>query len=325
MKKKIFSSILIFILVSSTSILNVYGWSSHGKMTYYAAYDIDWLNKFDNITITEYTYSDIDKEPYNPDFKIVYKEGNIGDKTSALEILSIYSDEPDWEMDQNLNLSPFQKLTGGSSGWRHQYFITLFGLIRLGDGPKRAQYFYNLALKAFDREDYYWGFRFFARALHHAEDLTQPLHSMPLPYSVILKNIFDINGLIKIGENHHYTFEDYQEVQIDVKRKDYLEVLNTDETFDVRTIYRLAVLNAFRARKDSGNIFRIQEKFYGKEINNKNGFSINKDEYRELKDNEYQDEYDEIIKRNLKNFAMTVNTALNLLYNDLIKMGIIIK
>lgn len=325
MKKKIFSSIFIFILILSTSILNVYGWSSHGKMTYYVTYDIDWLKKFDNITITEYSYSDIDKEPYNPDFKIEYKEGNIGDKTSALEILSIYADEPDWDMDDNLNLSPFQKLAGGSSGWRHQYFITFFGLIRLGDGPKRAQYFYILALKAFEREDYYWGFRFFARALHHAEDLTQPMHSMPLPYSVILKNIFDINGLIKIGENQHYALEDYQEVQIDVLREDYLDILNSDDTFNVNSIYRLSVLNAFRARKDSGKIFRIQEKYFGKEINNKETFTINKDDYKKLKDNEYQEDYDNIIKSNLLNFAKTVNTALNLFHIDLIKMGIIIK
>jgi len=323
MKRKNFTFLLIFLTIILLGVPNVFGWSSHGKMTYYVTYDSDWLNKFDNITITEYTYQDIDTEPYNPDFKIVYKEGNIGEKTTALEILSIYADEPDWDMDDNLKLSPFQKLAGGSSGWRHQYFITLFGIIRLGDGPKRAQYFYNLALKAFNRDDYYWGFRFFARALHHAEDLTQPLHSFPLPYSIVLKNIFDINGLIKIGENHHYAFEDYQEVQIDIARNDYLDVLDTDEVFDVNSIYRLSVLNAFRGRKDSRKIFRIQEKYYGKDINDKKGFSIVKDEYKVLKENEYQEEYDNIIKSNLLNFAKTINTSLNLLHNDLIKMEII--
>jgi len=80
--------------------------------------------KYNNITITEYHYSDIDTEPYNPDFKILYKEGYIGEQTSALEILSIYADEPDWDMDTNLKLSSFQKIIGGSSGWRHQYYIT---------------------------------------------------------------------------------------------------------------------------------------------------------------------------------------------------------
>ncbi len=317
----IFTTTLIISLLIVVS--PVFGWSSHGKMTYYVTNDVEWLNKFNNITITEYSYSDIDTEPYNPDFKIVYKEGNIGEKTTALEILSIYADEPDWDMDRNLKLSPFQKITGGSSGWRHQYFITLFGIVRLGKAPDRAQYFYNLALKAFDRGDFYWGFRFFARSLHYLEDLTQPLHSFPLPYSIVLKNIFDLNGLIKIGENHHYALEDYQEVQVDILRKVYLEALYTDETFDVRTIRRLGVLNAFRARKDSGKIFRIQEKFYGKEINNKNGFSINKDEYRVLINNEYQDEYDEVIKKHLTNFAKTVNTALKLLQNDLSKMGVL--
>ena len=301
----------------------VFGWSSHGKVTYQILYDVEWLNKFSNITITEYSYSDIETEPYNPNFVIEYRDGPIGGKTDALTILSIYTDEPDWEMDQNLNLSPFQKITGGSSGWRHQYYITLFGLVRLGKAPDRAQYFYNLALKAFDRGDLYWGFRFFARALHYVEDLTQPFHSFPLPYSIILKNIFNLNGLIKIGENHHYALEDYQEVQIDILREDYLEALKTDETFNVKTIRRLGVLNAFRARKDSGSIFRIQEKFYGKEINNKNGFSINKDDYKYQTYNEYQTEYDEIIKKHLKNFAKTVNTALQILHQDLLKIGIL--
>lgn len=321
--KKFLRFFCIFVLVFSFSIIDIFAWSTHGNVTYQIVNDIDWLNKFSNITITEYSYSNIETEPYNPEFEIEYRDGPVGGKTSALTILSIYTDEPDWDMDQNLKLSPFQKIAGGSSGWRHQYFITLFGIVRLGKAPDRAQYFYNLALKAFDRGDLYWGFRFFARSLHYLEDLTQPLHSFPLPYSIVLKNIFDLNGLIKIGENHHYALEDYQEVQIDILREDYLEALNTDETFDVRTIKRLGILNAFRARKDSGKIFRIQENFYGKEINNKNGFSINKDDYRVVTDNEYQDEYDEIIKKHLTNFAKTVNTALKLLQNDLLKMGVL--
>lgn len=111
--------------------------------------------------------------------------------------------------------------------------------------------------------------------------------------------------------------EDYQETQIEIGRDDYIETLKSNETFIVKSIYQLAVKNAFRARKDSGKIFRIQEKFYGKEINNKKGFSINKEEYKTKKENEYQNDYDEIIKRNLSNFTKTVNTCLNLLYEDL--------
>ncbi|MCX8094667.1 MAG: hypothetical protein N3D74_00520 [Caldisericia bacterium] len=321
--KKLFKFLCIFFIVISFSITNVFAWSTHGKVTYQIIYDIDWLNKLSNITITEYTYKDIETEPYNPEFEIEYRDGPIGGTTSALKILSIYTDEPDWEMDQNLKLSPFQKITGGSSGWRHQYFITLFGIIRLGKAPDRAHYFYNLALKAFDRGDLYWGFRFFARSLHYLEDLTQPLHSFPLPYSFVLKNILNFNGLIKIGENHHYALEDYQEVQIDILRNDYLEKLYTNETFNVHTIRRLGILNAFRARRDSGKFFKIQEKFFGKEINNKSGFTINKDDYRKSIENEYQKEYDELIKIHLTNFAKTVNTAFKILQNDLLKMGIL--
>ncbi|HOL82445.1 MAG TPA: hypothetical protein PLK48_00380 [Caldisericia bacterium] len=318
------SVVFLVILISTVLIISssTFAWSSHGKMTYFVANNIDWLEKYNSITITEYHYSDIDTEPYNPDFKILYKEGYIGEQTSALEILSIYADEPDWDMDENLKLSSFQKIIGGSSGWRHQYYITFFGIIRIGNAPKRSQYFYDLALKAFDKDDYYWGFRFFARALHYAEDVSQPLHAFPLPISVILKNIFNINGLVKIGENHHYTFEDYQGTQIEINRSDYIDVLKTTETMDVNSINRLAVLNAFKSKKDCNKIFDIQQKFYGEGINNKEGFSINKDDYKVLKDNEYQEEYDNIIKSHLINFAITVNTALELLHNDLLKMGV---
>ena len=42
--------------------------------------------------------------------------------TSAAAILTNYADEPDWKMDQDLNLSPLQVLTGGSQGRRHKYY-----------------------------------------------------------------------------------------------------------------------------------------------------------------------------------------------------------
>jgi len=63
------------------------------------------------------------------------------------------------------------------------------------------------------------------------------------------KNIFSINGLVKIGENHHYTFEDYQGTQIEINREDYIDVLKTTETMDVNSINRLAVLNAFKVKR----------------------------------------------------------------------------
>lgn len=315
--KKFLLFLTIFLLLTS----NVFAWSSHGELTRIVLYDSEFLQKFDNITITEYKYQDIDTELYNPDFKIEYKEGDIGDKTTALEILSIYADEPDWEMDENLKLSPFQKITGGSSGWRHQYFITLFGLIRLGKAPDRAEYFYNLALEAFKKEDYYWGFRFFARSLHYIEDVTQPLHTFPLPYSIVIKNIFNLDGLIQIGKNHHYTLEDYQEAQLG--RGDYIDALKSAKPIEIKNIKKTGISLAMNARKYSGRIFKIQEKFYGKDISKKEEFKINKDDYRNYSEDEVRNEYDELIIENLKNLSSVVLGMVNKLQEDLKTLNII--
>lgn len=65
-------------------------------------------------------------------------------------------------MDTDLNVSKFQKFTGGSQGFRHQYYDIWF--IRLGQGPERAQYWFDLAEKAHEKGDDYWTFRFLARA-----------------------------------------------------------------------------------------------------------------------------------------------------------------
>jgi len=105
------SVVFLVILISTVLIISssTFAWSTHGKMTYFVASDVAWLEKYNNITITEYHYSDIDTEPYNPDFKILYKEGYIGEQTSALEILSIYADEPDWDMDNKFKTFIIQK------------------------------------------------------------------------------------------------------------------------------------------------------------------------------------------------------------------------
>jgi hypothetical protein len=145
--------ILIFVL---SIIAPVYGWDSHGLTLSYELTNVDWLPKYDNITVTAYSYEDVDTSAINPLFKIEYLDAKIGDKTTAAKILTTYADEPDWNMDTDLNVSKFQKFTGGSQGFRHQYYGVWF--IRLGQGPERAQYWFDLAEKAHEKGDGYWTF-----------------------------------------------------------------------------------------------------------------------------------------------------------------------
>ena len=109
-----------------------------------------WLDRYQSIPVTPYNYED--KDVYSPRWTIHYVEKNVGEETSAREILMYYSDEPDWGMD-SANVSPFQLLMGDGHGFRHQRYI--FGPFQIGDAPNRAIHFYSLSKKAFAKGDPY--------------------------------------------------------------------------------------------------------------------------------------------------------------------------
>jgi hypothetical protein len=143
------AALALFCLVSPVD-----AWNSHGACTKLIISDQGWLKAYDAITVTRWTYEDLDTAAIGPNFVLQYIEGKPGTVTSAAAILTNYADEPDWKMDQDLNLSPFQVLTGGSQGWRHQYYG--LGWLRFGVAPSRAQYFFDLAGKAREKGDLYW-------------------------------------------------------------------------------------------------------------------------------------------------------------------------
>jgi len=174
--------------------------------------DQEWLKAYDNITVTPWTYADVDTASVGPNFVQQFIEGAPGTVTSAVAILTNYADEPDWKMDQDLNLSPLQVLTGGSQGWRHQYYG--LGWLRLGVAPSRAQYFFDLAGKANEKRDLYWTFRYLARALHYVQDTTEPYHGVPAPAGLIFKGIGSFSTLMGSALNHHYNLEGYQGAMI---------------------------------------------------------------------------------------------------------------
>ncbi|MGB6606731.1 MAG: hypothetical protein WBF28_02850, partial [Atribacterota bacterium] len=176
LKKKISIFILLILSVLIFSSINVFSWNSHFFYTELAIKNNNWINNFSEIEITPYTYEDIDQDEYNPEFVTKYVEGEIGEKTKASDILINYSDEPDWDLDTNLELNKLQALTGGSQGYRHMYFSVFAGLLKAGDAPKRANHFFEMSKIAFGKGDNYWGFRFAARAIHYLEDVSQPYH-----------------------------------------------------------------------------------------------------------------------------------------------------
>lgn len=120
-------------------------------------------------------------------------------------ILSMYADEPDWGADQELFEAdqypelwtadtPYisQRSGLGSQGFRHMFFpgtlnwwepISSFQipLHAIGEAPKRAQVFFELAQQMSRAGADYWHYRFLAWALHYVQDLFQPFHSRQTP------------------------------------------------------------------------------------------------------------------------------------------------
>ncbi|ACK42022.1 MAG: hypothetical protein ACPLVD_04280 [Dictyoglomus turgidum] len=293
-KRIIFLGILLLVLISP-----IFSWSAHREMTELILKDYPWLGKYNKIKVTPYTYND--PSPYNPAYAIPYRGEKIGDTIDAITIITRYVIEPDNGMDDNINLNSMQKLTGGSSGWRHQYYIALGGALKLGEAPKRIIHFWNLAKEAFQKKDYYWGFRFFAYSLHYLQDLTQPFHAYPMPLGNVIKNIFNLDKVIAQGENHHYTLEDYQEYQILNQNPLYIDTLKKAKPYKIENPEEAGIKAAWTARNDAGKLFEIQSKYFPG-INNTKNYKAPKELFKG-NNSTLKEEYDKIILRNLENFA----------------------
>ncbi|MGZ3772259.1 MAG: hypothetical protein ACXVCY_00195 [Pseudobdellovibrionaceae bacterium] len=165
---------------------------------------------------------------------------------SVLDILSIYSDEPDWGMDQELfSADQYPELwkdeyamMGGRSGlssqaFRHMYWRELYWKHPLesfklplqkinssaGEAPQRAEVFIHLAKLAFAKNLPYWGWRFTANSLHYIEDVSQPFHSSQVPSKILIDMVLlqcitsrecsnFVGRMTNIISYYHFAYED---------------------------------------------------------------------------------------------------------------------
>jgi len=250
LKKKILILILLTFLVLILSSTSAFSWNSHFFYTELAIKNNNWINNFPEIEVTSYTYEDIDQDEYNPEFLIKYVDGKIGEKVKALDILINYSDEPDWDLDTNLNLNKIQALTGGSQGYRHMYFSVFGGLLKAGVAPQRANHFFEMSKIAFEKGDNYWGFRFTARAIHYLEDLSQPYHTYPAPLDVLFKKFFNVKKLTVLVTNAHYGYEDFNGYLFEHKKDEFYNLLSEVKTVKMDDIADSAINLSKEARKD---------------------------------------------------------------------------
>lgn len=105
---------------------------------------------------------------------------------SASHILSVYSDEPDWNIDRDVSRLKDTGLTKGVNGTgsqllRHFWFDPEMYYNEGIETPYHAQRLLEVSLAAFASGHEYWGFRFLGHAIHYLQDLTQPFHVEPVP------------------------------------------------------------------------------------------------------------------------------------------------
>jgi hypothetical protein len=156
-----------------------------------------------------------------------------GREVTAYEVLTNYSDEPDWGFDQALwshkeygyGELPYGKLEGTASQapfhmlFRHENLImnTVAPELRDGMGVERFELFRRLAGFAFKTGHPYWGLRFTAWALHYVQDLTQPYHARAVPHGNwkwLLRYLISSDKkhyqaeTLSIVKNRHLMFED---------------------------------------------------------------------------------------------------------------------
>lgn len=110
----------------------------------------------------------------------------LGSVVSAREVVSTYSDEPDWKLDDDVaRLGASNALAEAQSGTATRalrHFWTPgeeFMGVNLGKGQEtdqRMQLYYELAMIAFDSDQDYWGYRLLGDSVHYLQDMSQPYH-----------------------------------------------------------------------------------------------------------------------------------------------------
>lgn len=130
-----------------------------------------------------------------------YVETKEGSEVRVRDILSTFSDEPDWGMDDDLfsidrygyGPCPYGSVTGvGSRAPFHMAFFARPNLLCSSIWPRlkrnfveeRVQIFLKLAEVAFGKRMDYWGWRFGSWAMHYLQDLTEPYHVKANPVNL---------------------------------------------------------------------------------------------------------------------------------------------
>ena len=258
---------------------------AHDVHTYVCAKSVDMRDT--SVRITPYAYHDVDRDIYNPAYQWEMREGGspvtvsdhalkderdyynpyvrydkpVNGKVSSLQVLSLYSAEPDWGMDEGLQLSPFQGVTAGSQGYRHLRYGWYF--LRIGVAHRRALHFHELAEYAFSMGDSYWGLRFSGRALHYMQDLLTPYHLKPIPEWYWIPRLFRLGDVFNAICSHHMRFEGYTGYHLWHGSENYIRCIEESKPHPMTQVSRDLVAASRKVRRLFYTIFRECRLFWG--------------------------------------------------------------
>ncbi len=210
-------------------------WFSHEYITYFALMGVPEIMHLKPVQVMPNPRLHDGRFPINPDHVDLYKEEYrevrrldpsisfdyaqrngefsteppVQKSIEPWKILVIYSTEPDLLPDCGLDLHPYQKITGGSHGWRHMQF-RLPGLT-IGMAPESFCHHIRLAHKAFEIGNHYWGWRFLSRAAHYLADLGHPFHVKAAPPVFLLRHLLSARRMVHMLSAIHTGYEVYSE------------------------------------------------------------------------------------------------------------------
>jgi len=218
--------LLIFTLLLPS---NVYPWSTHSLIT-----DISLSGIKGKLSSAKHreSYPPFEDNTINSNYAILYGhrslspdellDNDLNEKrpggvevpnefVSIFNLLAVYSSEPEWGMDKDVDTGFISGFMGGSQGMRHMYYPALsihfpLILIPMGKAPERTEHYTNLAIRAFRKGNQYWGWRYAAWALHYLQDLGQPYHTRQTYYKFIVLSS-PVKGTTRVTKNYHIGFE----------------------------------------------------------------------------------------------------------------------
>lgn len=232
---------------------------------------------------------------------------------SALEIISFFSDEPDWGIDKNLGKGILSTFMGGSQGFYHLYYPFPFFKVPLiifpqGEAPQRAQLFALKSKNFFSQGNLYEGYRNLARAIHYIEDLLQPMHTDQTYWKFIsIKS--PVSGTIAITKNFHSALEKTVNYRLfgeisGIYPPYLITAFKPSRNEKFRTLSQMGRIKALSSRKLVRKLYRTMWKIFPEKLRKPYKKRLDAEDIKEIFENDKFKDLIRIVKKSFDNLNL---------------------